>query len=145
MRKIGMRRLRTITGVLVILALSVVGVTALTQNTLAANETKKVCDELRGAADVTDDVLEAAGCLESEGSNKSLPALINTLINVAISIVGIISVGALVIAGQRYIVSGGDSSKVVAAKRMITYAVVGLIVSFLAFAVVRFVTTSIGL
>jgi hypothetical protein len=42
----------------------------------------------------------------------------------------------------RYTVSGGDSSAVTAAKNTILYAVVGIIVAILAYAIVNFVITS---
>lgn len=141
MGKIGQR---IMVGVLGVLMLGFVNTGMLVKASLAVGEVNKVCEELRGAEDVDQSVLDAAGCSGPTGSNRNIPELITTLINVAISIVGIISVGALVIAGQRYIVSAGDAAKVAQAKKMITYAVVALGVAFLAFAIVRFVTVSIG-
>lgn len=55
-------------------------------------------------------------------------------------LVGIISVIMLIIGGIRYIVSGGDQNAVTAAKNTILYAIIGIVVAFLAFAAVRFVT-----
>ena len=141
MRKIGQRIMMGVLGVLV---LGFVNMGVLTRTSLAAGEVNKVCEELRGAEDVDQSVLDAAGCSGPTGSNRNIPELITTLINVAISVVGIISVGALVVAGQRYVVSAGDAAKIAQSKRMITYAVVALAVAFLAFAIVRFVTVSIG-
>ena len=58
---------------------------------------------------------------------------------------GIISVGAIVIAGQRLVVSSGDSAKIVNAKRMIMTAVIALVIAGLAYAVVQFVIASVGI
>jgi hypothetical protein len=58
--------------------------------------------------------------------------------------VGVISVFMLIYGGLRYITSGGDSKKVTDAKNTILYAIVGLIVAILAFAIVRFVLNSLG-
>ena len=56
-------------------------------------------------------------------------------------IIGAISVIMLIIGGIRYTVSGGDSAAVTSAKNTILYAIVGIIVALLAFAIVNFVLT----
>jgi ABC-type Na+ efflux pump permease subunit len=48
----------------------------------------------------------------------------------------------LIIGGLRYVVSGGDSSAVQNAKNTILYAIVGIVVAILAYAVVNFVISS---
>ena len=57
--------------------------------------------------------------------------------------VGLISVIMLVYGGLRYILSGGDSKKVTDAKNTILYAIIGLIISMLAYAIVHFVLNSV--
>lgn len=64
--------------------------------------------------------------------------------NTILYAVGIISVIMLIYGGLRYIVSGGDSKKVTDAKNTIMYAIIGLIISILAFAIVNFVINAIG-
>ena len=59
--------------------------------------------------------------------------------NVLLFIIGAVSVIMLIIGGIRYTVSGGDSAAVKGAKDTILYAIVGIIVAILAFAVVNFV------
>ena len=49
----------------------------------------------------------------------------------------------LIIGGIRYVVSGGDSKKVTDAKNTILYAIIGLIICFLAFAIVNFVIAAL--
>lgn len=63
--------------------------------------------------------------------------------NVVLLIVGIVSVIMLIYGGLRYILSGGDSKKVTDAKNTILYAIIGLIISLLAYAIVNFVLTSV--
>lgn len=63
--------------------------------------------------------------------------------NILLFLVGAISVIMLIIGGIRYVVSGGDQAAVTAAKNTILYAIVGIIVAFLAYAAVSFVTTSL--
>jgi len=62
--------------------------------------------------------------------------------DVLLFIIGAISVIMLIIGGIRYVISGGDSSAVTAAKNTILYAIVGIIVALLAYALVHFVLTS---
>jgi type IV secretion system pilin len=65
-----------------------------------------------------------------------------TVTNVLLFIIGAISVIMLIIGGIRYVVSGGDSTAVSSAKNTILYAVVGIVVAILAFALVNFVIGS---
>jgi hypothetical protein len=65
-----------------------------------------------------------------------------TITNVMLYLVGAISVIMLIIGGIRYVVSGGDSTAVQGAKNTILYAIVGIIVALLAYAVVSFVIGS---
>lgn len=66
----------------------------------------------------------------------------NTITNVLLFAVGAISVIMLIIGGIRYVVSGGDSTAVQSAKNTILYAVVGIVICLLAYAVVSFVIGS---
>lgn len=63
--------------------------------------------------------------------------------NTILYIVGIIAVIMLIIGGIKYVISGGDSKKVTDAKNTVLYAIIGLIISFLAFAIVNFVISSL--
>ncbi|QHN42273.1 hypothetical protein GII36_00135 [Candidatus Mycosynbacter amalyticus] len=60
--------------------------------------------------------------------------------NVMLFIIGAISVIMIIIGGLRYVLSGGDSANVSAAKNTILYAIVGIIVALLAYAAVSFIT-----
>ena len=64
--------------------------------------------------------------------------------NTILYVVGVISVIMLIYGGLRYVVSGGDSKKVTDAKNTILYAIIGLIIAILSFAIVNFVLNSIG-
>lgn len=60
--------------------------------------------------------------------------------NVMLFVIGAISVIMIIIGGLRYVLSGGDSANVSAAKNTILYAIVGIIVALLAYAAVNFIT-----
>ena len=66
------------------------------------------------------------------------------LTNTVLYGVGIISVIMLIIGGIRYVISGGDSKKVTDAKNTIMYAIIGLIIAILSYAIVNFVITAVG-
>lgn len=64
--------------------------------------------------------------------------------NTILYIVGIISVIMLILGGIKYVLSGGDSKKVTDAKNTILYAIIGLVIAILAFAIVNFVLNAMG-
>ena len=63
--------------------------------------------------------------------------------NTILYIVGIIAVIMLIIGGIKYVVSGGDAKKVTDAKNTVLYAIIGLVIAFLAFAIVNFVISAL--
>lgn len=82
--------------------------------------------------------INASGGTSTAGS-ASLKNSIGTITDVLLFIVGAIAVIMIVVGGLRYVLSGGDSNAVSSAKNTILYAVVGLIVALLAYAIVRWV------
>ena len=65
--------------------------------------------------------------------------LIGTVVNTMLFIVGILSVIMIIVSGILYTTSSGDSGKVSKAKNTLTYSIVGLVVAFLAYAIVNWV------
>lgn len=80
-----------------------------------------------------------AASLFGEGGQGGI---FRTVTNVLLFLIGAISVIMLIVGGIRYVVSGGDSTAVQNAKNTILYAIVGVVVAILAYAVVNFVITS---
>jgi hypothetical protein len=60
-------------------------------------------------------------------------------LQVAFGVLGAIAVLVIVIAAMQYVISAGDPQKVSKAKDTIIYAMVGLVVAILAFAIVTFI------
>lgn len=92
-------------------------------------------------------ISSGADCAAGNGQSDNLFAdggIFQTVTNILLFLVGAISVIMLIIGGIRYVVSGGDQSAVTSAKNTILYAIVGIIVAFLAFAAVKFVTNSLA-
>ena len=71
-------------------------------------------------------------------------SLVKNVVNIILWVVGILSVIMMVWGGIKYTTSAGDSNKVTSAKNTIIYAVIGLIVSIMAYAIVNFVIGQIG-
>jgi len=62
--------------------------------------------------------------------------------DVLLFILGAVSVIMIIIGGLRYVISGGNSTNVTAAKNTILYAIVGVIVAMLSYAIIHFVLGS---
>ena len=84
-----------------------------------------------------------------QGKTSEMPTTIfgNTgiftrIVSVMLFTVGILSIIMLIFGGLRYIISNGDSKKVEAAKNTILYAIIGLIVAIMSYAIVNFVVSS---
>lgn len=99
--------------------------------------------------DYTNDstIIDATECAKGNSQPTSLfsaGGVFEVVTNVLLFLIGAIAVIMLVIGGIRYTVSGGDSKAVESAKNTILYAIVGIIVALLAFAIVKFVTQSLA-
>lgn len=70
--------------------------------------------------------------------------VVTNITNVLLFFVGALSVIMLIIGGLRYVVSGGNSTAVTAAKNTVLYAIVGLVISFLAYAAINFVINTLA-
>lgn len=64
---------------------------------------------------------------------------VNTVINVLLFVVGVISVIMIIVGGIMYAVSTGDAGRISKAKFTIMYAVAGLVIAFVAYAIVNWV------
>lgn len=91
----------------------------------------------------TDGIQAGINCAEGNEVPRNLftgeDSIFKTIVNVLLFLIGAISVIMLIYGGIRYTTSGGNSANVTAAKNTILYAIIGLIIAFLAFAIVNFV------
>ena len=94
----------------------------------------KVCEDGRTISDGAECGNESGvSCLFGEDCAFS------NIVNAALYVIGAISVIMLIYGGIRYTTSGGNAASVTAAKNTILYAIVGIVVAVLAFAIVNFV------
>lgn len=80
------------------------------------------------------------GCTQG---TRTLSGTIKSVGNILIFITGAISVLMIIIGGLRYVLSGGDQGTLTSAKNTILYAIVGIVVSVAAFAIVNFVLKNV--
>lgn len=71
--------------------------------------------------------------------SPELSEQIEIVVNILLFLLGAIAVIMIIIGGIRYATANGDQSAVTSAKNTILYAVIGLIVAILAYAIVNFV------
>jgi Type IV secretion system pilin len=84
-----------------------------------------------------------AKCAQGNSQDGSLTNVFKTVVNILLFLVGAIAVIMLVIGGLRYVTSNGDQNAVTGAKNTIMYAIIGIVVAFLAYAAVGFVTSQL--
>ena len=78
----------------------------------------------------------AAGCGQTQyrAENAALG-----IINVALGVIGFVAVVFIIVGAVQYVTSSGEPGKITKAKNTIMYAVIGLVVALLAYAIVNFV------
>ena len=117
----------------IILSLSLIagfGLTMLPTNVGALNVLKDAC---------TGSSANTAICKAS--TTDSATKLVGTLVNVLLYVLGAVSIIVIVISGFFYVTANGDSTAITKAKNTLMYAVIGLVVALLAYALVNFVIT----
>lgn len=83
-------------------------------------------------------------CVGADGESADLEDIIVNIANILLGIIGVVAVLMLIIGGVRYVASAGDSKAIEGAKNTILYAIIGIVVAFLSWAAVSFVTDQLG-
>ena len=97
-----------------------------------------VCDDIED-----EDMKKITGCNEPTGKNKDVVEIVQSGVNVVISLVGMLAVFSIIYGGFTYITAQSDPAKIKRGKDMVVYAVVALVVAFLAYGIVIFVTKNL--
>lgn len=97
----------------------------------AADTVNQACQGVQAAGG-------GAGC-----NGNAFEGFLKKVVNILIFIIGAISVIMIIVGGLRYVLSGGDQNSVKAGKDTILYAVIGLVVALMAYAIVNFVIGSL--
>ena len=83
--------------------------------------------------------IEASRSAEMPADLFGSSGIFTQVTNILLFLIGVLSVIMLIFGGLRYVISGGNSKSVESAKNTILYAIVGLVVAILAYAIVNFV------
>jgi len=78
------------------------------------------------------------------GTEADLQGHVKNILSTVFIWMGIIAVIVIIIGGVKYMTSQGDPGKVKSAKDTILYAIIGLIVAILAYAIVNFILRAVG-
>ena len=101
----------------------------------------------QSCADDTYTITNGVNCAKGEDTPAFLfggeGSIFTVVVNILLFIIGAISVIMLIWGGIRYTTSAGNSASVTAAKNTIMYAIIGLVIAFLAFALVNWVLAAI--
>jgi TRAP-type C4-dicarboxylate transport system permease small subunit len=95
-----------------------------------ASQREELCEGATGNASCTTD-------------GPTLMETIGTISDILIFVLGAVAVVMIIIGGFRYVTSNGDQNTVTGAKNTILYAIIGIVVALLAYAIVKFVTTNV--
>ena len=119
--------LLSLTGIVSILH---TGIASAAKKTTTASS--NVCD-----TDAAIEVKEAAGCPETGSNSDAVKVIVTNILNAIIGVSGLVAAIFIVVGSIQYMTSTGDSGKVEKAKKTILYALIGLVVCTLAFAIVN--------
>ncbi len=100
------------------------------------------CDPKNGIGGAIND-----DCTLGSGQQSKLVGsggMVTDIINIMLFVIGILCVIMIIWGGIRYTISNGASDKVKDAKNTILYAVVGLVIAIIAYALVNWVFTTVG-
>lgn len=120
--------MKKLISIIVTVTLTFLGLGLISNNVYAVS----VCDQ-----PVSDEVKRANGC-PGYGEPATVRDVIIGIINGIVGILSIVAVIFVIVGGVNYMTSAGDAGKVEKAKKTILYAVIGLVICALAFAIVNF-------
>lgn len=83
--------------------------------------------------------MDWSGCLRDGGvaTLACVPLVFKNVINSLFALAGVVGVFFIVMAGLKFLTSGGDPTRVEQAKRTMTYAIIGLVVVLLSFFIIK--------
>jgi hypothetical protein len=97
------------------------------------NSSKALCEGAGGTWNPSANTCDRTG-------TRPFPEVLSSITDLLLFVIGAVAVIVIIVGGIRYATSGGDQTAVTGAKNTIMYAVIGLVVAFLAYAIVKFIT-----
>lgn len=87
---------------------------------------------------------QMSGSNTGEKLGRWIGTIALNIVAILLMVVGFVSLGFIIVGGFKYMTQGDNSSGVSAAKKTITNAVVGLILSIMSVAIVKFIAGAVG-
>lgn len=84
------------------------------------------------------------GAAPSAAAQGTLGQNITLILNYFLGILGLIAVAFLIYAGVLMVTAGGNDEQVGKARKIITYAVIGIVIILLSWTIVTFVASALG-
>jgi len=81
--------------------------------------------------------------LGTDAASKSPQVLLGRVINSVLGIIGSLALVMFIYGGATWMLSGGNQEKVTKGKQILIWATLGLVIIFTAYALVRFVLTTV--
>lgn len=80
-------------------------------------------------------------CVDASGvaTLKCLPVIFQNVVSAFLMFVGAVALFLIIYSGIRLVTSGGDPKQVEAARKIMTYAIIGAVIVLLSFAIIYFI------
>lgn len=91
------------------------------------------------AARAETDASKGAQSAAPSGAPTDLDVQVQNITNTMLLVIGIVAVIMLIVGGFRYVLSNGNEKAISGAKDTILYAIIGIVVALLSYAIVNFV------
>ena len=92
-----------------------------------------------GLEDVRSNLKNTAVAAKLGSTQTNIPILIGKIINVIVSLLGLIAVVLIIIGGFQWMTSGGEEEKIMKAKQLMINGIIGLVIIVLAYAIATFI------
>ncbi len=92
------------------------------------------------AATLADEARKGVNAVGDPDSSKSFGEVIVQVVNFMLYAIGILAVIMVIVGGIRFVLSAGDSNATTGARNTILYAIIGLVIAFVAWGLVNFVS-----
>lgn len=77
-------------------------------------------------------------------TNTDLPGIVIDIINIVLGLLALVAIIIVLIGGFEWMTAGGNEDKVATARKRLIYGLIGLVIIFLAYAIVTFVLDKLG-
>lgn len=95
------------------------------------------------ASEITNPVISDQ--IRNLGGSDYLSLLVKNLLTLFLIITGVVALFMLIIGGLRWILSAGDKAQLEGARSQITQALIGLVIVFCSFAIIKLVGSFFGI